>query len=535
MWTRGAAAWCRSSTRDDVETAGLVKFDFLGLKTLTIIDWAVKAINASGAEPVVLEKLPLDDPADLRTAETGGNNRGLQLESRGMKDLIKRLQPDSIDDIIALVALFRPGPLQSGAVDDYIDRKHGRAAVRYPHPALEESLSPTYGVVLYQEQVMQIAQVLAGFSLGQADLLRRAMGKKKPAEMAKVRKQFMTGTAEHGVDEKLAGEIFDLMEKFAGYAFNKSHSATYAVVSFQTAWLKTHYPAFFMAATLSADMQNTDKVVTLIDEVHQLGLELRPPDVNAGEHRFSVRDGVILYGLGAVKGVGEGPVDALVTERERGGAYRDLVDFCHRVDSKRANRRVLEALIRSGAMDCFGSGDPDIDRSALLAQLDDALHEAQQSAENEASGMGDLFGGVTAQSRPRRVIANKLTKAERLAAEKETLGLFLTGHPIDDYVAELSRFASARIADLKPEKRNQVVAGLIVSNRTLRNKKGDTMSFLVLDDRSGRLEVSLFADVYGSNRHKLAADGILVIDGEVQPDEYTGALRMRGERRDDRR
>ena len=275
--------------KDDVERAGLVKFDFLGLKTLTIIDWAVKAINADPeveAEPIVIEALPFDDRPTFELLREASTTGVFQLESRGMKDLIRRLLPDRIDDIIALVALFRPGPLQSGAVDDYINRKHGREPVRYPHPALEGVLKPTYGVVLYQEQVMQIAQVLAGFSLGQADLLRRAMGKKKPEEMAMVREQFTDGAVANGVSLSLATEIFDLMEKFAGYAFNKSHSATYAVVSFQTAWLKTHYPAHFMAATLSVDMQNIDKVVTLVDEARRMKLEITPPDVNTSAFRF---------------------------------------------------------------------------------------------------------------------------------------------------------------------------------------------------------------------------------------------------------
>ncbi|MGA1372625.1 MAG: DNA polymerase III subunit alpha, partial [Pseudomonadales bacterium] len=301
--------------KDDVEAAGLVKFDFLGLKTLTIIDWAVAAINAArpvGSEPLQIDRLPMNDARTfelLRSAETTGV---FQLESRGMKDLIRRLMPDRFDDIVALVALFRPGPLQSGAVDDYINRKHGREGVEYPHPDTGPVLSPTYGVMLYQEQVMQIAQVLAGFSLGQADLLRRAMGKKKPEEMAKVRAQFLSGCAERGVSSSLAGDIFDLMEKFAGYAFNKSHSATYALISFQTAWLKTHYPAEFMAATMSADMQNIDKVVTLVDEARRMGLALAPPCINRSAFRFTGADGQVMYGLGAVRGVGEGPVAALV-------------------------------------------------------------------------------------------------------------------------------------------------------------------------------------------------------------------------------
>ena len=520
--------------KDDVESAGLVKFDFLGLKTLTIIDWAVKAINAEGAtaEPLDIDRIPLDDPATfefLKSAETTGV---FQLESRGMKDLIRRLLPDSIDDIIALVALFRPGPLQSGAVDDYIDRKHGRAQVQYLHAAMEPVLRGTYGVMLYQEQVMQSAQALAGFSLGQADLLRRAMGKKKPEEMAKVREQFLSGCAAHGVDAALAEQIFDVMEKFSGYAFNKSHSATYALVSFQTAWLKTHYPAQFMAATLSADMQNTDKVVTLVDEVRRLGLPLRPPSVNYSEFRFSAREGAVVYGLGAVRGVGEGPVAALVAARESGGAFLDLTDFCQRVDARKANRRVMEALIRSGAMDDFGHAKESIDasRARLLDGLGDALQGAEQTARNDAIGMADMFGDVaesTRQPAPRQVVP--LAKKERLEGEKEALGLYLTGHPIDDYLDEIQRFCPNNLASLRADKRTQTVAGLVVSARTMRTRRG-LMAFIVLDDRSARLEVTLFSDIYEAERAKLVKDAVLVVEGEVQPDDFSGALKMRAER-----
>ena len=326
--------------KDDVERAGLVKFDFLGLKTLTIIDWAVKSINAqrkSDGTPLRIEDLPLGDKQTfdlLRRAETTGI---FQLESRGMKDLIRRLLPDSINDIIALVALFRPGPLQSGAVDDYINRKHGKEPVSFPHPSLDTVLEGTYGVVLYQEQVMKIAQVLAGFSLGQADLLRRAMGKKKAEEMAKVRAQFLQGTGEGGVDADLANEIFDLMEKFAGYAFNKSHSATYALLSFQTAWLKTHYPAEFMAANLSADMQNIDRVVVLIDEVRRMKLNLLPPSVNKSDFRFCVQDAAVIYGLGAVRGVGEGPVEAIGCSPS--SAISRSCRLRQRLDTKKVNKR----------------------------------------------------------------------------------------------------------------------------------------------------------------------------------------------------
>ena len=522
--------------KDDVESAGLVKFDFLGLKTLTIIDWAVQAVNAARGdadELLDIDHIPLDDPGTfefLRTAETTGV---FQLESSGMKDLIRRLKPDSIDDIIALVALFRPGPLQSGAVDDYIDRKHGQEPITYPHPEMKAVLQNTYGVMLYQEQVMQTAQVLAGFSLGQADLLRRAMGKKKPEEMAKVREQFLSGCSERGVDAALAGQIFDLMEKFSGYAFNKSHSATYALVSFQTAWLKTHHPAEFMAATLSVDMQNTDKVVTLVDETRNMGLPLSPPSVNRSEYRFSAREGAVVYGLGAVRGVGEGPVQALVEARASGGAFESLPDFCRRVDSRKANRRVLEALIRAGAMDDFAEPGEAVDclRARLMAELGDALHGAEQAARDVALGMSDMFGGLeepTLGNGNGRGAPPALGKRERLEWEKEALGLYLSGHPIEDYLGEIREFCGRPIADLEAGKRTQVVAGLVFSARTMRGRRGE-MGFVVLDDRSKRIEVSLFSEVFQAGKEKVAKDAVLVVEGEVQPDDYTGELKMRAD------
>ena len=349
--------------KDDVEAAGLVKFDFLGLRTLTIIKWALETINrdraALGEEPLVIDFIPLDDKPTYQLLQRAETTAVFQLESRGMKELIKKLKPDCLEDLIALVALFRPGPLESGMVDDFINRKHGRAELAYPHPdyqyaGLEPVLEPTYGIILYQEQVMQIAQVMAGYSLGEADMLRRAMGKKKPEEMAKQRGGFIEGCARNNIDADLAGNIFDLVEKFAGYGFNKSHSAAYGLVSYQTAWLKTHYPPQFMAAVLSADMHNTDKVVTLIEECRSMQLNLLPPDVNSSDYKFTVDEQQqVVYGLGAIKGVGEGPVEAIIEGR---GAtdFKDLFDFCARIDLKRVNKRTLDALVRSGAFDRLG-------------------------------------------------------------------------------------------------------------------------------------------------------------------------------------
>ncbi|MEE6246623.1 MAG: DNA polymerase III subunit alpha [Pseudomonadota bacterium] len=524
--------------KDDVERAGLVKFDFLGLKTLTIVDWTLELVNqhrqSLGESQLRVEDIPIDDPAAfklLRAAETTGV---FQLESRGMKDLIRRLLPDGINDVIALVALFRPGPLQSGAVDDYIDRKHGKAAVTYPHPSLQPVLDSTYGVVLYQEQVMQIAQVLAGFSLGQADLLRRAMGKKKAEEMAKVREQFLLGTGEHGVEEKLANEIFDLMEKFAGYAFNKSHSATYALVSVHTAWLKARYPAQFMAANLSADMQNIDRVVVLIEEVRRMELPLRPPSVNDSDHRFTVKDGAVVYGLGAVRGVGEGPVAAIMQARKQ-QPFTDLNDFCHRVDSKKANKRVLEALVSAGAMDDFALPDEDLNqtRARLLEQVPKAVQGAEQTARDQEAGMSDLFGGMqesSPQSCAPQTSAANMAAIERLQGEKETLGLFLTGHPIQEYEQELRQFCRRRLNDLKASKDAQWIAGMVVAVRTTKSRRGMPMCFVQLDDRSARVEVSLMGEAFDNYAAKVNKDELLVIEGEVQFNEFSGGLAVRGSR-----
>ncbi|MCB1665218.1 MAG: DNA polymerase III subunit alpha [Pseudomonadales bacterium] len=524
--------------KNDVETAGLVKFDFLGLRTLTIIDWAVKMINAqefeAGSNKLDITTIPLDDVKVYELLQRGETTAVFQLESRGMKDLIKRLLPSRFEDIIALVALFRPGPLQSGMVDDFINRKHGRADVDYPHPDLEPVLSNTYGVILYQEQVMQIAQVLANYSLGGADMLRRAMGKKKPEEMAKQRGLFMEGAEKRDIDPALAGSIFDLMEKFAGYGFNKSHSAAYALVSYQTAWLKEHYPAYFMAAVLSADMQNTDKVVTLIEECRQMKLPLVVPDVNIGEFNFTVNPRrEIVYGLGAIKGLGEGPVASIIAARKSGGPFRSFLDFCQRVDARTVNKRALEALIKAGALDSLQSGSKDQARATLWADIAETTKAAEQSSRNEELGVQDLFGDISPVSTPApaangsRPRVRPWSEQYRLASERETLGLYLSGHPIDEFLPELSRMTRDRLANLKPERESQLVAGLVVSTRTMKSKRGDTIAFVVLDDRSARLEVSVFGKEYEQFRDLLQKDSILVIDCTVSVDDFSGALRGR--------
>ncbi|MFY0989386.1 DNA polymerase III subunit alpha [Halomonas sp. C05BenzN] len=524
--------------KNDIEEAGLVKFDFLGLRTLTIIDWALEMVDkvraAAGEGPLDIDSIPLDDVPTFEMLKRAETTAVFQLESRGMKELIKRLLPDSLEDMIALVALFRPGPLQSGMVDDFINRKHGRAELAYPHPdyqheLLKPVLEPTYGIILYQEQVMQIAQVMAGYSLGQADLLRRAMGKKKPEEMAKQRVGFMEGCAANGIDRDLAGNLFDLVEKFAGYGFNKSHSAAYALVSYQTAWLKAHYPGPFMAAVMSTEMDNLDKVVPLIEECRHLGLTVTPPDVNVGAYKFTVDvEGRVVYGLGAIRGVGEGPIGAIVEAREADGPFADLFDFCRRLDPRRMNKRTLEALIRSGALDTLGPS-----RAVLAAALDDALKAAAQTQTNQNLGMIDMFGEAFVDESAGDAYADYLavrdwTDKERLAGEKETLGLYLTGHPIDEYEGELERFVSTRISDLRPSREPQRVAGLVVGLRTMKSKRGDTMAFITLDDRTGRIEASLFGELFEALRGQIEADQVLIVEGEVSSDDYSGGLRLRG-------
>ncbi|WP_213993209.1 DNA polymerase III subunit alpha [Sodalis sp. dw_96] len=523
--------------KNDVEYTGLVKFDFLGLRTLTIINWALEMINArrgrQGLPPVDIAAIPLDDKKSFDMLQRSETTAVFQLESRGMKDLIKRLQPDCFEDMIALVALFRPGPLQSGMVDNFIDRKHGREALSYPdiqwqHESLRPVLEPTYGIILYQEQVMQIAQVLAGYTLGGADMLRRAMGKKKLEEMVKQRSVFKAGAESIGVDGELAMHIFDLVEKFAGYGFNKSHSAAYALVSYQTLWLKAHYPAEFMAAVMTADMDNTEKVVGLVDECWRMGLKVLPPDINSGQYHFHVNDeGEIVYGIGAIKGVGEGPIEAIIDARNLDGHFKELFDLCARTDIKKLNRRMLEKLIMSGAFDRLGPH-----RAALMNSLGDALKAAEQHSKAEAIGQGDMFG-VLAEA-PEAVEASYSTvppwpEHVVLDGERETLGLYLTGHPITRYLKEIERYAGGlRLKDMHPTDRGKMVtaAGLVLSARVMVTKRGNRIGVCTLDDRSGRLDVMLFTDALEKYQHLLEKDRILIAQGQVSFDDFNGGLKM---------
>ncbi len=539
----GSASAVTQFDKDDVEAAGLVKFDFLGLRTLTIIDWAVGIINgqraAQGEGPLDITAIPLDDAATFALLKRQQTNAVFQLESRGMKDLIKRLQPDRFEDIVALVALFRPGPLQSGMVDDFIARKHGRidGPIDYLHPSLQPVLYPTYGVILYQEQVMQIAQVLAGYTLGGADLLRRAMGKKKAEEMAQQRSIFVQGAVERGVEARRAEHIFDLMEKFAGYGFNKSHSAAYALLSYQTAWLKAHYPEAFMAAVLSSDMDRTDKVVIFVDECRELGIEVAPPDVNASVFRFAVSGPRALrYGLGAIKGVGQSAAEAIAEERARHGPYASLEDFCRRLDLNKVNKRVLEALIRSGSFDSLGHT-----RNTLMSRLGAAMQLGEQNTRAISTGQVDLFGLSAAPPAPSAAPQEKSRElpewpqAQRLAGERETLGLYLSGHPVSEYEHELRFLTHGRLADLSSSAKPTVttesgrwqpgrtvtVAGLVWEIRKRNNR-----TTVILEDRSGRMEATFFDEIYQKHRSILVKDAIVVVEGQLRYDDFIEAWRI---------
>ena len=522
--------------KNDVEYAGLVKFDFLGLRTLTIIKWALEMINArmlaEGKEPVRIESIPLDDKKSFDLLLQSKTTAVFQLESRGMKDLISRLKPDCFEDIIALVALFRPGPLESGMVQNFIDRKHGKEEVSYPdaqyqHECLKPILEPTYGVIVYQEQVMQIAQELAGYTLGGADLLRRAMGKKKPEEMAAQREIFEKGAINKGINGNLAMKIFDLVEKFAGYGFNKSHSAAYALVSYQTLWLKAHFPAEFMAAVMSSEMDNTDKIVGLYDECMNMGLTVVPPDINSGKHRFSVNEkGEIVYGLGAIKGVGEGPIDAILSARQQDGIFKDLFDLTARVDLKKINRRTFDALIMSGSLDKLGPH-----RAALMKNLEDALKASDQHSKMEALGQSDMFGVLTeTPEEVQNAYANtpKWSEQTILDGERATLGLYLSGHPIGRFLKELTHYAPVRLNELQPTFRGQnaTVAGMVVGYRVAVTKRGSRIGIATIEDRSGKLDITLFSEALETYGDLIEKDDIIIATGSVQFDDFSGGLKM---------
>ncbi len=514
--------------KDDVEKVGLVKFDFLGLRNLTIIDLAVKYIRsldptwgASVANP--LETLPFTDPAAYDILKKANTTAIFQLESDGMKKLLVKLEPDRFEDIIAVLALYRPGPLGSGMVDDFILRKKGKQSIDYFHPDLKACLEPTYGVIVYQEQVMQISQIIGGYTLGGADLLRRAMGKKKVEEMAKHREIMGAGAAKKGYDPALAMRLFDLMEKFAEYGFNKSHTAAYAVVTYQTAWLKAHHAAAFMAASLSSDLDNTDTVKIFHDDAVKNSLKILPPDINLSSYRFvPVNRDSIRYGLGAVKGTGENAIANITAARESGGAeggkFRSLFDFCRRIDRRVVNRRAIEALVRAGAFDALHPN-----RAAALMSVGLAMEWAENQEANAAQD--SLFGDVIAATPPPLVEVPEWPLKERLALEKTALGFYISGHPFDADRDSLKGIASRPLREVKPQPGQQLLAGIVASVRTQMTRRGK-MCFVTLDDKTAQVEVAVFNETWEASRSFIKEDEILIVTGKASEDSYSGGMRV---------
>jgi DNA polymerase-3 subunit alpha len=515
--------------KDDVEAAGLVKFDFLGLKNLTVIQMAVDTINAArdkaGEARLKLQDLnSFDDPAAYQVLKDANTTGIFQVESAGMRRYLLKLQPDQFEDIIAMLALYRPGPLNSGMVDDFIVRKRGQQKIDYFHPDLQECLAPTYGVIVYQEQVMQIAQIIAGYSLGGADLLRRAMGKKKPEEMAQQRSIFLEGARAKGHSEALATQLFDLMEKFAEYGFNKSHTAAYAVITYQTAWLKAHYPAEFMAATLSADLDDTDKVAFLVTDAKANGIAVLPPDINVSGYRFEAEGTkAILYGLGAIRGVGEAAVMNILAARAKGGAYKDLFDFVRRVDRRIVNKRAMEALVKAGAFDGLHPQGR-AGRAQLVATVGLAVQTADD-AEAHADQAG-LFGDVGSDANAPLALPSAASYSERqaLLEEKLALGYCFSGSLFDDVAQEVRRFAPTTLAAAMPCREAVWLAGVVVDSRAQMTRRG-TMRVVELDDGSGRMEMTVFNELYESRRSVLKVDEPLIVSAKVEHDEYSGSLR----------
>ena len=506
--------------KDDVEAVGLVKFDFLGLTTLTVLDWTVRFINSQdgGATGFSLEQIPLDDPEAYKIFSTANTTAVFQFESRGMRDLVKKAKPDRFEDIIALVALYRPGPME--LIPEFIERKHGKR-VHFLDPRLEPILSPTYGIMVYQEQVMQIAQVIGGYTLGAADLLRRAMGKKKPEEMAQQRDIFVTGAERHGLSRDKATQLFDLMEKFAGYGFNKSHAAAYALVAYQTAYMKAHHPAAFMAGNLSAVMDDTDKVHQFYEDAVSNGLKVLPPDINASLYRFApVSRTQIRYGLGAIKGTGESAIAAILKAREEGGPYRDLFEFCRRVDKRIVNRRVLESLIRAGAFDSI-----DDHRHRLLASAGIAIEGAEQAS--RSASQTSLFGADFGLPEARLELVDRplWSESQRLLEEKQALGFYLSGHPFSGYAREVAPLVRTSLAGLTPQNQNVTVAGVVNALRMQQSRRG-RMAIVQLDDGTARVEVTVYNELFEASRNLLKEDQLLVVEGRPQSDEFTGGIRI---------
>ncbi len=509
--------------KDDVEAVGLVKFDFLGLRTLTILDMAVTWTNqqraAKGEEPIDLATLRLDDPDAYKLLKNANTTAVFQLESTGMKGMLQDAKPDVFEDIIALVALYRPGPMD--LIPDFCRRKHGLQKTEYPHPATEPILKETYGIMVYQEQVMQIAQVVGGYSLGGADMLRRAMGKKKPEEMAQQRAIFVEGAGTLGTPEKQAGEIFDLMEKFAGYGFNKSHAAAYALVAYHTAYLKAHYPAAFLSATMSADMNNTDSVHIFYKDCLANGVEVLAPDINRSEFRFTpISEKQVLYGLGAIKGTGWAAIEVILAAR-KDGPFKDLFDFCRRLDLRKVNRRVVESLVRAGAFDGI---DPN--RASMLAAVGVAMEVAGQGA---GAAQDSLFG--ESHDMPQQALPKVAPwpEREKLIQEKSALGFYFSGHPFTAYKQEIGAFVRTNLASLSPHEQPQMLAGVVVASRSKMTARGK-MAFVTLDDSSAQLEVAVGNELFMAQQSLLKEDQLLIVEGKVSKDDYTGGLRVNARR-----
>ena len=510
--------------KDDVEKVGLVKFDFLGLRNLTIIKLAVDYIEKLTGKRPDLDALTFDDPHAYKILKEANTTAIFQVESEGMKKLLKKLAPDRFEDIIAVLALYRPGPLGSGMVDDFILRKKGQQKIDYFHPDLTACLSPTYGVIVYQEQVMQISQIIGGYTLGGADMLRRAMGKKKAEEMDKHRATIAEGAAKKGYDPELAKQLFDLMTKFAEYGFNKSHTAAYAVLTYQTAWLKAHHCSAFIAATLSSDMDNTDSVKIFYDDAIANKLTVLSPDVNASEYRFTPVDrSSIRYGLGAVKGTGQQAVECIIKARNEGGPYKDLFDFCQRVDKRMVNRRTIEALIRAGAFDSL-----DDHRARLMASVSIAIEAAEQADRNAMQvSLFDVFDATeNAEHGPQYREVPRWKEREKLAEEKLALGFFFSGHPFNAVKSEVRRFARKPLADLQPRKEPQLLAGLVLGVRTKITSRGK-MAYVQIDDGTTLMEVSVFNEIFEAERAKIKEDEVLIIEGKVQRDDFAGEGKVR--------
>ena len=510
--------------KDDVEKVGLVKFDFLGLRNLTIIKLAVDYIEKLTGKRPDLDALTFDDPHAYKILKEANTTAIFQVESEGMKKLLKKLAPDRFEDIIAVLALYRPGPLGSGMVDDFILRKKGQQKIDYFHPDLTACLSPTYGVIVYQEQVMQISQIIGGYTLGGADMLRRAMGKKKAEEMDKHRATIAEGAAKKGYDPELAKQLFDLMTKFAEYGFNKSHTAAYAVLTYQTAWLKAHHCSAFIAATLSSDMDNTDSVKIFYDDAIANKLTVLSPDVNASEYRFTPVDrGSIRYGLGAVKGTGQQAVECIIKARNEDGPFKDLFDFCQRADKRMVNRRTIEALIRAGAFDSL-----DDHRARLMASVGIAIEAAEQAERNAMQvSLFDVFDAAeNAEHGPQYREVPRWKEREKLAEEKLALGFFFSGHPFNAVKSEVRRFARKPLADLQPRKEPQLLAGLVLGVRTKITSRGK-MAFVQIDDGTTLMEVSVFNEIFEAERAKIKEDEVLIIEGKVQRDDFAGEGKVR--------